>query len=80
MYVIVHALRTDSGSYVYCISVELHEIIKLVDDSGLATGTIWYAGSVGTIGSNNLPDVVETVRRYVERFANDYLAANPRNQ
>ena len=75
----VNALRHD-GLYAYSVAVELHEVIKLVDDSGLAYGTIWSGRSVGSVGRNNLPSVVEAVREFVERFANDYLAANPRNQ
>ncbi len=56
------------------------EIVKLVDDSGLAYDGIWNMGFVATVGSNNLPDVVDSVRELVEQFANDYLAANPRNR
>ena len=79
LYVKVNAIK-DGVLYAYHVDVELKEIIKLVDDSALAYGVIWDVGGIGRVGSNNLLDVVETVRRFVERFANDYLAANPRNR
>ena len=79
LYVRVNTME-DDGLYVYCVEVELREIVKLVDGPGRARGTIWDAGSFGMIGSDNLRNLVETAKRHVERFANDYLAANPRNQ
>lgn len=79
LYVNVNATKVGER-YALSVSLGLNEIVKLVDDSGLTYGEIWENGLVATTTSTNLLAVVDAVRELVERFANDYLAANPRNR
>ena len=51
-----------------------------VPGSNPGAPTAWNDGYVGTVGRQNLSGLIETVRELVEEFANDYLAANPRNR
>lgn len=73
--------RDNSGPYSYHITVGLREMVKLVDGSGTAFGFLWGTSLLGTVGRDNVAKLAdESVRPLVEQFANDYLAANPRNQ
>ena len=66
------------GLYAYSMNVELHEVMQFLDGSGEASGTTWTRGSVGTVASSKVSILADDVREFVEEFANDYLAANPR--
>ena len=80
LYVEVNTLRVGDGHYAHCVVVRMIELVKLVDDSGFTEGTIWSTGTVGMTERDKLSVIVDYVRESVEQFANDYLAANPRNR
>lgn len=45
----------------------------------IVVGSAWDTEMVGMTGRDNLRDIIGYVREHAEKFANDYLAANPRN-
>lgn len=59
------------------IRIDLNEVVTL--DTGLKTvGTIWHTGSVGVVGKKSIRKIREAVNQDIDRFINDYLAANPK--
>ncbi len=79
LYVNVNALRSPAGYYVYSVHVELQQGARLVRDPKMTVhAATWNSGSAGTVGLAGLSMLRERVRDHVDRFANDYLAANPK--
>jgi hypothetical protein len=67
----------DSASCVFSITVELSEWVTLA--RGFKTsGRIWQSSSVGIVGINKLSQIRVSVGELVDKFINDYLAANPK--
>ncbi len=65
------------GLVVYSISVELFELVTLA--RGFVTdGAIWNIRFAGCVGTSNIRKVREGVGDCVDKFINDYLAANPK--
>jgi hypothetical protein len=61
----------------YSIHVSLSERVTLA--SGFqTTGFIWDIGEIGFIGPENISKIRGYVGGQVDRFINDYLAANPK--
>lgn len=79
LYVNVNAM-VSSGSCSYNISVELHEDVRLVRNGALVIGaTTWGSGGVGIGSTSGAAEFIsEKVLENVDKFANDYLAANPK--
>lgn len=76
----INTSKRDNGMYVYDISVELLELTHLIRSaSSLAKATTWSTGSFGTVGTDNMPlSLRQTACDQVDKFANDYLAQNPK--
>jgi hypothetical protein len=73
----ITAMKTNSTTIFYAIEVELSEVVTL--HRGIkASGTTWDAGFIGYTGINNAIKIRRDVNDQVDRFINNYLAANPR--
>jgi hypothetical protein len=55
----------------------IREMVTLAR-GGETYGTIWETDSVGSVGKNNIRQIREVVADLVDKFINDYLAANPK--
>ena len=78
LYVLVNA---KSGSpYAFSINVELCQDVRLDRDPSMqiSGATTWSVTAVGTVGRNNLRDIRDMVKDYVDRFINAYLSVNPK--
>ncbi len=80
LYVNINVKKTSTGLYAVATEVSLKQQVYLVRDSSIEiTGVTWNVASVGTVGENRLArSILDHVGKYVDEFANDYLAANPR--
>jgi len=57
--------------------VELRETVTLVN--GMKTeGNIWHIGTVGASRTQDIRKIKEFIEEGVDKFINDYLAANPK--
>jgi predicted amidohydrolase len=66
-----------SATIFYAIEMGLSEIATL--DRGIrASGTIWNTGYMGVTGTAKIREVRNAVGDQVDKFINDYLAANPK--
>lgn len=71
------AIRPGSGHCAFGITVELCE--KVIVERGFKTwGATWDTSTVGTVGIDNIRDLRGLVGDLVDKFINDYLAANPK--
>ena len=71
------AFNADSTLVAYSIRAELNELVTL--DRGFRTrGAIWDTSRVGGVGTGRISELREDVGDQVDRFINDYLAANPK--
>jgi len=61
----------------FSIHVELKEIVTLANGS-TTVGSIWDTGYVGIVGKEKIREMRKLVDDYVDKFINDYLAANPK--
>jgi hypothetical protein len=65
------------GLVTYSVEVELSEIVTL--DRGFRThGVIWSDGGTGNVDIRSIGKIRESVGDKVDKFINDYLAANPK--
>ena len=78
LYVWVSTLKIkDEPNWVYSIDVTLEQDARLVRTDAYRSATTWRAGTIGVVGSHQLVAAIrESVGNYVDRFTNDYLAAN----
>ncbi len=69
--------REDHPLVAYSIDVALVEWVTLA--RGFKTGgAIWEKGSVGSVGMKEIRGIRQYVGDMVDKFINDYLAANPK--
>lgn len=78
LYVRVSALIGDDGLVAYSVNVQLTQEVTLWNGERSIGATTWFAGYLGTVGRSNLWQVREDVKTYTNRFANDWLKANPK--
>ncbi len=80
LYININVKKVPTGLYAVATEVSLKQQVYLVRDSSIEiTGVTWNVASVGTVGENRLArSILDHVGKYVDEFANDYLAANPR--
>ena len=74
LYVVVATFKSNA-LYAYCIRVQLRQRVSL--SRGNLSHLYWERTKTGMVGTNNLRDVTDSVLDFVDRFSNDYLAANP---
>jgi hypothetical protein len=70
--------RGEIGVFAYNISVELLQFVLIEHNSTHVTTTTWSTGALGIVGEQNLSLIRASIRDYVDRFINAYLAVNPR--
>ncbi len=80
LYININVKKVPTGLYAVATEVSLKQQVYLVRDSSIEiSGVTWNVASVGTVGENRLArSILDHVGKYVDEFANDYLAANPR--
>ncbi len=78
LYVNVQALR-QSGGWVYSVHVGLNQDVTLDRDKSIScSGETWSEGTLGTATRDKfVAEVRDALGDQVDRFINDYLAANP---
>ena len=65
--------------YAFNIIVDFKQVMSLVDRpewSGYAT--TWEQTVVGHVGAQKIRQVISSIEQMVKKFANDFLAANPK--
>jgi hypothetical protein len=72
----IAASTNKMGIFAYSISVDLIEIVTLFNGE-TAFATVWEKGEAGSVGLNNINQIQPRINSLVDRFINDYLAANP---
>jgi hypothetical protein len=71
--------RSPAGFYAYAVTVGLAQHVYLARDPTMgAWATTWTTGGVGYTGQAHVDTIRNTVRDYVDRFLNAYLAVNPK--
>ena len=84
LYVNVHALKVNpcrSDMYVMSVSVDLQETMKQTRPpyKSVSSAKVWESGMVSLFSASLLTSATkENVLKHVDKFANDYLAANPK--
>lgn len=69
--------NSDIHLVAFSIRVELHESVTLA--RGFKTvGAIWETHSIGDVGKDNIREIRNSIGDKVDKFINDYLAANPK--
>jgi hypothetical protein len=79
LYVAVDSVKHPYG-HAYSLTVKFRQLASLVlrsSDSRPLSAVTWEAGFVGTIGAEELRNLIEDVERLIDEFSNDYLAVNP---
>ena len=78
LYVNVNGMKAGLGLYAYATRVALKQPVVLPRrpfiEVYMAT---WEIGGLGTVGLNNLPAILKSIRSHIDKFCRDYLAANP---
>ena len=77
LYVKISASINKMGIFDYSINVDLIEIVTPFT-GGTAFATVWETGEAGSVGLNNINQIQPRINSLVDRFINDYLAANPK--
>lgn len=74
-------LYNASGSIAtFVVKVDLEEYLLTVGRQ-VVLGRIWTSGVFGTVGQDDLrKTIIDNFKSHAEKFANDYLKANPRNR
>jgi hypothetical protein len=82
LYVNLNVIKAGFGNemYIYSVSLQLDQDVWLAraDQPVKARGRTWETGSVGVVGSRRLQSVREEVSDMIDKFLNDFLAANPK--
>ena len=80
LYLNVNTLKTGTELYVFSISLDLKQVVRLQQDSSItAYSATWSAtGRLGTIEATELHTLRENVQDMVDEFIKDYLALNPK--
>ena len=77
LHIMVKVLGTATGDYAAHIRVELREAVSLVRHPGMEVFTsTWTTGKFGV--THSLPDVRQQEQELIDKFINEYLAANPK--
>ncbi len=77
LHIMVKVLGTATGNYAAHIRVELREAVSLVRHPGMEVFTsTWTTGKFGV--THSLSDVRRQEQELIDKFVNEYLAANPK--
>ena len=69
--------RERGDLYAYSIDAELRQLVTVPNGRMVIAPTWFIAGLIGSVGSNNLQNLRDSVLDGVDEFSNDYLAMNP---
>ena len=70
-------IRSGSAFCSFSIRVLVRETVTI--ETGFSTvGTIWNTEGIGSVETDNIRKIRDSVDGMVDRFINDYLAANPK--
>lgn len=79
LYVNVNTTKSQHGLYSFSVVIQLNQVVTLqTAQKNKMYATTWSSGSTGHVGADHLPQVVPVVEEHVKRFADDFLAVNPR--
>ena len=77
LHITVKVLGTSSGNYAAHIRLELREAVGLVRHPGMEVFTsTWTTGRFGV--THSLSDVRQQEQELIDKFINEYIAANPK--
>ena len=76
LYVNIETFRGSTGLYAYCVEVSLQQLVTIEGNQLRTLADVWELGSLGTVGTGNLPQVASIVSEIVDVFIDDYLAMN----
>lgn len=70
-------IKTESGLFAYSINVNFREVVELSTRNVAAIASIWSHDMMGVAGRSKTSVIGENIGYAVDRFINDWLAANP---
>ena len=77
LHIMVKVLGAATGNYAAHIQVELREAVSLVRHPGMEVfASTWTTGKFGV--THSLADVRQQEQELIDKFVNEYLAANPK--
>jgi len=77
LYVNLNILNTSVGLYVFATRVSLKQTMVSPRQPSVELYTsTWEIGGVGTVGVNNLPAILGSVRQHLDQFCQDHMAEN----
>lgn len=78
LYINLNTLKHKSlPMFSYSIQVDFNQEVILERDKSIsAYASTWHKGSIGTVGELNLQQIRGAINDVVDKFINDYLAAN----
>ena len=77
LYIDIATFQGATGLYAYCIEVSLQQLVTIEGNQLRTLADVWELGSLGTVGSGNLPQIAGIVTDIVDVFIDDYLDVNP---
>lgn len=78
LYVNVAALKKQYGLYAYSIEVCLNQLVALARDQNIQQfAETWETREVGTVGTEKLPTVQQSIAGHVDTFIAAYRTVNP---
>lgn len=79
LYVRVSTYKAESALYAYAVTVALKQLMALAHrPQRTMYASTWEQGMMGTLGSHGIEQAPKAVEDLIKKFANDFLAANPR--
>jgi hypothetical protein len=76
LYVNANTMVTDNGLVVYALEVSCQQTCKIIHNDQTVEATTWDDGSVGTVGLNNAREILDSIKNFVEKYAEDFQKAN----
>lgn len=76
LYISVDTHLGATGLYAYCVEVSVQQLVTIEGNQLRTLADVWELGSLGTVGTGNLPQVEQVVLQIVDRFIEDYLDMN----
>lgn len=76
-YVSLASVKNEKGLYACDVHAEVIQAVALTRDTRILTpATTWTSTTVGIVGSSNVGQLTETVRKLADEFVKDYLSVN----
>lgn len=78
LYINIDTFQGATGLHAYCIEVSVQQLVTIESNQLRTLADIWELGSLGTVGTANLPEIERVVVQIVDVFADEYLELNGR--